>query len=389
MGARHARTYGAASTGCDVYGAVAGANGHVGRSAVTRRMRLIGAGALAAVVLIGAFVTVRLVANHIDSTIPQGDLFGSPSPGSDIEGPLDILIVGEDTRSSSGTAPHNDADMILHVSEDLASAYLTSLPRDLLVDIPAFAPSGSRAMHTKLTHAMTFGSKVSGGYDTRQGFQLVFQTISGYTGIDAFDAGVLFSFAGMDTFVDKIGGIDIYVDETTRSIHRQPNGQMRPLCGACANGYGGPQAVYQAGMQHLVGWQALDFARQRYGLNGGAYGRERHHRQIVRAVMAQLFKQDLVLNPAKADAILKAVGRGVIFDGRGRPPSEFGYALRNLRPENVTLIGLPGTSVYSGGGYIGESLNTSIKNSYFEALRNDQLDTWVHDHANLVNKSEP
>ena len=257
------------------------------------------------------------------------------------------------------------------------------------MDIPAFKPSGSAAARTKLTHAITFGSKVSGGNDTRQGFQLVFQTISGYTGISEFDAGVLFSFTGMRDFVDEIGGIDIYVDETTRSIHMQPNGQPRPLCGSCANGYGGPQQVYQAGMHHMVGWQALDYARQRYGLNGGAYGRERHHRQIVRAVMAQLFKQNLVLDPVKADSILQAVGRGVIFDGRGRTPSEFGFALRNLRPESITLIGLPGTSVYSGGSYVGESLDTSIKNSYFEALRNDRLDEWVQAHPNLVNKAEP
>ena len=366
-------------------------------------MRLIGAVAIAAVVFIaaGVFVTIRPVANHVDSTIPQADLFGTPTPGSpttsptlvpgsDIEGPLDILIVGEDTRVSSGTAPHNDANLILHVNKDLTSAYQTSLPRDLLVDIPAFQPSGSRATRTKLTHAITFGSAVSGGgHDTRQGFQLVFQTISGYTGIQDFDAGVLFSFTGMSDFVDEIGGIDIYVDENTLSIHRQPNGQMRPLCASCPNGYGGPQAVYRVGMQHLVGWQALDFARQRYGLNGGAYGRERHHRQIVRSVMAQLFKQDLVLNPAKADQILKAVGRGIIFDGRGRNPSDFGYALRNLRPDSVTLVGLPGSSVYSGGSYVGESLDNATKNSYFDALRQDHLDTWVQAHPNLVNRAEP
>lgn len=368
---------------------------------MTRKVRLIGVAALAAVVLIaaGVFVTIRLVANRIDSTIPQADLFGTPTPsptptptplpGWDIEGPLDILIIGEDTRVERGTAPHNDANMVLHVSEDRKSAYLTSLPRDLLVDIPAFKPSGSGAARTKLTHAITYGSKVSGGYDTRQGFQLVFETISDYTGIEEFDAGVLFNFEGMRNLVNEIGGIDIYVDETVRSIHKQPNGEPRPLCGSCTNGFGGPQQVYQVGMQHLVGWQALDYARQRYGLEGGAYGRDRHHRQIVRAVMAQLFRQDLVLNPVKADSILKAVGRGVIFDGRGRTPSEFGYALRDLRPENVTLIGLPGGSVFSGGSYVGESLDTSIKNSYFEALREDQLDQWVEDHPNIVNKADP
>ncbi|HLT10376.1 MAG TPA: LCP family protein [Micromonosporaceae bacterium] len=372
---------------------------------MARKMRLIGVAALAAAVLIatGVVVTVRLIAHRIDSTIPQADLFGTPSatptpsptpsptppPGWDIEGPLNILIIGEDTRPTRKTAPHNDANLILHVSKDLKSAYLTSLPRDLLVDIPAFKPSGTPARRTKLTHAMTYGSKVPGGYDTKQGFQLVFQTIGNYTGIKEFDAGVLFSFEGMRDFVDEIGGIDIYVDEYTRSIHRQPNGKYRQSCPSCPNRLGGPQQVYEVGLQHMVGWQALDYARQRYGLKGGAYGRERHHRQIVRAVMAQLIKQDLVLNPAKADRVLQAVGKGVIFDGRGRTPSEFGFALRHLRPENVTLIGLPGGSVYSGGTYVGEALNKSVKDSYFKALREDRLDEWVKEHPQYVNSAEP
>jgi anionic cell wall polymer biosynthesis LytR-Cps2A-Psr (LCP) family protein len=281
--------------------------------------------------------------------------------------------------------------MILHVSADLKSAYLTSLPRDLLVNIPAFGPSGSGASRTKLTHAMTYGSKVpGGGYDTRQGFQLAFQTISNYTGVQKFDGGVLFSFTGMTNFVDAIGGIDIYVDERTLSIHHEPSGAGRPGCRSCPHGMTGPQKTYDIGMNHLNGWQALDYARQRYGLRGTAYGRERHHRQIVRATMAQLFSRNLVLNPLEADRILTAMGKGVIFDGRGRTPSEYGYALRNLRPENVTLVGLPGSSAYNGGGgYAGESLNEGVKNSYFAALNADTLAAWVAANPGLVNTANP
>src|SRR5690606_36794740 len=134
----------------------------------------------------------------------------------------------------------------------------------------------------------------------------------------------------------------------------------RQSCPTCPKRLGGPQQVYEVALQHMVGWQAVDYARQRYGLKGGAYGRERHHRQIVRAVMAQLIKQDLVLNPAKDGRVLQAVGKGVIFDGHGRTPSDFGCAVLPLRPENITMIGLPGGSVYSGGTYVEEALNKSV-----------------------------
>jgi anionic cell wall polymer biosynthesis LytR-Cps2A-Psr (LCP) family protein len=379
---------------------------------VTERIRLIALASVTAVVVLatGVFVAVRLVAHRIDTVIPQADLFGTPTPspsttaitptptpsptpipGADIKGPLNILILGEDTREGyPGSAPHNDANLIMHVSADLKTAYLTSLPRDLLVDIPAFAPSGSGASRTKLTHAMTYGSKVrGGGYDTRQGFQLAFQTISNYTGIQHFDAGVLFSFTGMTNFVDAIGGIHIYVDERTVSIHHEPSGAGRPGCPSCPHGMTGPQKVYEVGMNHMSGWHALDFARQRYGLVGTAYGRERHHRQIVRAAMAQLFDRNLVYNPFEADRILTALGKGVIFDGRGRTPSEFGYALRNLRPESVTLVGLPGGSVHSGGSYVGESLNAPVKDSYFSFLVQDRLAEWVASNPSFVNAANP
>jgi hypothetical protein len=82
------------------------------------------------------------------------------------------------------------------------------------------------------------------------------------------------------------------------------------------------------------------------------------------------------------------MGKGVIFDGRGRTPSEFGYALRNLRPENVTLVGLPGSSAYSGG-YIGETLHSGPKDSYFAALNQDKLAEWVAANPSLVNAANP
>ena len=242
-------------------------------------------------------------------------------PGWDIDGPLDILIIGEDTRVSSATAPHNDTNVVLHVSRDLKSAYMTSLATRSAGGHPCLQAVGFRRDENQAHPRDHLGLRGQRGECTPvRVSSLSFRPSVVTPASTAFDAGVLFSFHGMRDFVDEIGGIDIYVDRNRRSIHRQPNGKPRPLCGSCANGYGGPQQVYQAGMRHLVGWQALDYARQRYRLNGGAYGRERHHRQIVRAVMAQLFKQDLVLNPVKADKILKAVGRGVIFDGRGRTP---------------------------------------------------------------------
>ncbi len=355
--------------------------------------------ALVLVLAAGVFVGIRLFVDQVDRSIPQADLFASGTPsasgsgpgsaapqpeptipeGADIKGPLNILLAGEDTRvNEPGSVPHSDAILIMHINANLTKAYITSLPRDLLVHVPAFGPSGSGADFTKITHAMTYGARVpGGGQDTRQGFALLAQTVGLYTGIDHFDAGGLVSFSGLAALADVIGGIDINVDYPVTSIHVGPDGTNTV-------GSGGPFMHYNVGMQHLVGWQVLDYARQRYSLPKGAYDRERHHRQIIKAMITKIFSFDLPNFPFVAPYVVQAVGKMLTLDLRGRKIHEYAYALRNLRPDAVSLVGLPGSSVFSGGAYRGESL-APIQSSYFAALRSDTLDQFLAANPGLIN----
>jgi LCP family protein required for cell wall assembly len=375
---------------------------------VTRSVRLYAIIA-AAIVLVGTgvFVGIRLLTNEVNNSIPQTDLFGdgtpspsatspsatptpsaTPLPGSDIKGPLNILIAGLDTREWIKTwVPHSDAVMILHVNKDLTKGYLTSLPRDLVVNIPSFAPAHFSGQRTKLTHAMSFGSRVPGSNrpNPAQGFQLLAKTVSNYTGITRFDAGAILTFNGLRRFVDQIGGFDLYVDQKVTSIHMQPNGHHKPACSGCAHGYGGPSMVYNVGLHHFSGWQALDYSRQRY-LPGADYTRQRHQRQVIKAIIAKAFSADMFTNPAQMERVLKALGKTLTFDGRGHTPIDFAFALRNMRTDKLTLIGLPGSGAYSGGKYIGENLN-GVQASYFAALRADNLDSFVASHRSLVNST--
>lgn len=376
---------------------------------MSRSLRLYAVIAAAAVVLLGAgvFITIQLVSDGVNDAVPQADLFGSETPtpttpgvtptpvptptippGSDIKGPLNILIVGVDTRTwVKNWMPHADAVMIMHVNKDLTKAWLTSLPRDLVVNVPAFSPAGFGGARTKLTHAMSYGAKVPGraAPNAVQGFQLVAKTVQGYTGIQRFDAGALLTFDGLKILVDAVGGIDMYIDSKIVSIHMQPNGKHRPICGGCAHGFGGPQATYNVGTRHLSGWQALDISRQRY-LGGADYTRQRHQRQIIRAVVAKAAKNDLMTNVGSMAKILKKLGSRLIFDPRGRKPSDFAYALRNIGADDMTLVGVPGSGAYSGGSYIGENLN-GVQSSLFAAWRADKLEDYLKSHKNLVNSS--
>jgi anionic cell wall polymer biosynthesis LytR-Cps2A-Psr (LCP) family protein len=314
----------------------------------------------------------------------------TPEPGADIAGPLNILLVGIDPRSWDPTwVPNADAVLILHVPEGLRSAYLFSLPRDLLVDVPAFEPAGYGGGRTKLTHAMSSGSRVPGSNlpDVGQGFQLLAETVSRYTGIGRFDAGAVLNFGGFTKLVDALGGVDLYVDQRVVSEHMRPDGVHRePRAGG--GGYVGPQQVYEEGVQHLVGWQALDYARQRYGVEGGDYGRQRHQQHLIKALLRGAVEADLVSDPLRLDRVLRAVGDALVFDGRGHGVIDYAFALRQVRPGSVVLVSLPGTSVFGGFGYAGEQL-APVAGDFLEAIRKDRIARFLRAHPELLNPDRP
>jgi anionic cell wall polymer biosynthesis LytR-Cps2A-Psr (LCP) family protein len=341
---------------------------------------LLTAGALIATVLQGRYV------------LPEDDLFGgggsprptpspTPEPGADITGPLNLLLVGIDPRANQPTwVPNADAVLILHVPASLTRAYLFSLPRDLRVDVPAFEPAGYPGGRTKLTHAMSNGARIPGEElpNTAQGFALLAETVRQYTGIERFDAGAVLNFGGFTDLVDAVGGVDIYVDQRVASQHREPDGTHRVLQPG-GGGYLGPQKVYEVGEQHLVGWEALDYARQRY-IEGADYARQRHQRQLLKALVAQLFALDLVTNPAGLDRVLRAVGDALVFDGRGHRVIDFAFALRRVTAQRITLVDLPGGSVFSSGGrYLGEELEP-VAEDFLAAVRENRVGPFLAEH---------
>ncbi|MET3427208.1 LCP family protein required for cell wall assembly [Actinoplanes tereljensis] len=307
-----------------------------------------------------------------------------PSPGADITGPLDLVLLGVDTRVTiPDWEPHSDAIMLLHVDKGLKSAYLYSLPRDLRVKMPAFAKAGFGGGTYKLTEAMSRGSRVPGSKKTnvKQGYELLTKTLTAYTGIKQFQAGAILNFGGLDKLVDQLGGIDLTIDQKVSSHHRKPDGSLRPLVGG---EYQGPAAVYLPGKRHLVGWQAIDYARQRYGLPDGDYDRQRHQRQMVREILGKAMDQGLASDSAKLEGVITALGETLVYVG-GRTPLEYAYALRDLEPSKITLVGLPGNGVGGGSGYLGEALTAEGK-GFLTALTKGQAPAYLAKHPKLVNK---
>lgn len=345
---------------------------------------------LSGAVLVGTEV---LMARY-EGAVGKADLFGDQAAGaqakkSEIKGPLNILLVGIDPRTPTA-APLADSIMVLHVPASMDRAYLFSLPRDLYVPIPPFKKADFPGETTKINAAMSFGSKVPGANpDAARGFELLATTVQNVTGIKRFDAGAIINFTGFQKIVDAMGGVDMYIERDVKSEHKQPDGKPRPG-NTRGEGYVGPQALYKKGNRHLSGWQALDYVRQRYPKNGvpdSDYGRQRHQQQFVKAMVGQAFSADVVSNPIKLDKVLRAAGQSLIFNGRGNSVVDFGIALKDIRPNTIEMIKLPGGGVFEGKKYLGEQFQEGVPD-FFTALHNEQLDPFLLEHPEFVNKAK-
>lgn len=331
----------------------------------------------------GTLITVDQTLSRFEGSVGKADLFGDGTPSQApqrISGPQNILLVGIDPRTEE-EVPRADTVMVVHVPESLDRAYVFSLPRDLLVAIPAFEKNGYGGVGTeKLAHAMFFGAQVGQGLpNAARGFELLAQTVSDYTGIQRFDAGAIIDFGGFSRVIDELGGVDMQVDQEVRSLHLRPDGTGRQ---PAMVGYTGPQMIYRPGLQHFVGWQALDYARQRY-TEGGDYARQRHQQQLLRAMIDKAFGTEVITNPARIDRVLRAAGKSLIFSGRGIPLAEWALALRELRPHNLTQIQLAGASSIVAGEYVGEQLEPAAF-GFFDSLLEGTVDSYVLQHPEMI-----
>jgi LCP family protein required for cell wall assembly len=346
----------------------------------------------------GALVTSQVLVARYSGSVDQQDLFDDGASAatkekvSDIKGPLNILLVGVDPRDSR-TAPLSDSIIVVHVAKNLQDAYVFSIPRDLMVDIPAYDKTGFRGGRAKINAAMSYGSKMPDGrHEVRQGFGLLAKTVSKLTGIKTFDAGAIVNFGGFRRIVDAMGGVTMTIDQDVASEHLQPNGQPRPRLARCADNqcahpYYGPKKQYKKGTYHLQGWEALDYVRQRYGLKNGDYDRQRHQQQFIKAMADQALSKDVVTSPAKIDKVLRAAGASLTFDGQGHSVVDWGLALKNIRPANMTLIKLPGRSVITGGVYRGEALDDTAED-FFASVNNGTVATFLLEHPDFINQAE-
>ncbi|MDO5662432.1 MAG: LCP family protein [Brachybacterium sp.] len=188
------------------------------------------------------------------------------------------LIAGSDQRAedaADGTeGARADTMMLLHRAPG-GNAYLISLPRDTLVDIPGHG-------RHKLNAAFAFG-----------GPSLLVQTVEEFTGL-TIDHYVEIGFDGVSDMVDAVDHVNLCIDQ---DVDDERSGlQMTEGC------------------HDVGGEQALAFVRARYFDPTADLGRQQRQQQFVAALMDRVTSPGVILNPISQVRLAGAGGDALTTD---------------------------------------------------------------------------
>jgi LCP family protein required for cell wall assembly len=310
----------------------------------------------------GSILGLRALAARYDNSVNKAPLLDpqarATSPAANVpDGALNYLLIGSDARAADpGMGQRSDTIMILHIPAGHERAYLISIPRDLLVQIPADPATDFAGASDKINAAFEYGGAGTGGAN------LLSATISKLTGI-RFDGAAIIDFSGFEKIVNLVGGIQVCVDQQVTSVHSA--------------------RTYKVGCQQMTGSETLDYARQRYDLPNGDFDRQRHQQQILKGIVDKVSSAGVLANPIKLDQLVRAIAGTLTVDTNGASLESIVLALRGLRPDDLTGVEVPSHNEnIDGTSYVVLDEQSA---SLFQGIQGATLPSWVAANPKYVN----
>jgi LCP family protein required for cell wall assembly len=274
---------------------------------------------------------------------------------ADLNGPINMLIVGSDTRQGQGSGYGNetsnlaDVMILLHVSADRKNAVAVSFPRDLLVPWPACPSTSGGPGYLPQALGQLNATIANGG----PGCTLL--TIEQLTGLDIPYLAMI-DFKGVIEMSNAIGGVEVCVAQEINDPYTQ--------------------TYLQPGKYTLQGKAALQFLRTRHGVGDGSDLARISNQQVFLTSLFRKVKSGGVLtNPVKLYALANAAARNMKLSASltdlGTLVAMAG-SLKDVELDKMVFLQVP-----SRGGlpapYSGRVEPVYEQaNQLFELLRNDQ-----------------
>ncbi|MFD0743953.1 LCP family protein [Phytohabitans flavus] len=295
----------------------------------------------------------RLLISQVTSDITQTTLIdgaagaAAAEQGNNIDGPVNLLLVGLDEREGSDEeGARSDTIIILHIPASHDQAYLVSVPRDTRVEIPPYAKNGYGGGTAKVNAAFSAGYEGPGSelQKRARGFDLLAKTINDLTGI-TFNGAAIIDFRGFESVVTELGGVDMCVDTRAESIHigvtkdgKLVRGWYKEGVGIQGLPDGAKPLVHEKGCRRMSAIEALDYARIRKSLPDGDYGRQRHQQQLLKAIAKETTSTGMLTDPGKLNRVIEAAGKAFILDTQGVPIDDFLFTFRRLAANDLVMV---------------------------------------------------
>ncbi|MFD9629935.1 LCP family protein [Streptomyces violascens] len=293
-----------------------------------------------AVLILGTATAGYLYYQHLNNNIRKGDRSAGGSdakkaaPNADGQTPLNILLIGSDSRNSDenvklggakndrGGDPHADVQMLLHVSADRKNASVVSIPRDTRVDVPECKDTVKNKVNPP-TNAIINEALGRGGAGC------VLDTWEKLTGI-YIDHWMMVDFAGVVAISDAVGGADVCVKQ---NIDDHPT-KLQP---------GGSHLHLTAGNHTVKGEQALQWLRTRHAF-GSDIGRSQAQHMYMNSVIRNLKDQNAFTDTGRLMDIAETATKSLQVSselGTVKKLFDLGMELKNIPMDRINMLTMP------------------------------------------------
>lgn len=285
--------------------------------------------------LTGAFLVYHDLSSRVNN-ISTAKKLGRTPPDSYSGRPINILIIGSDSRAGkknqalgggADEGERSDTAMIMHVSKDRSQVNVVSIPRDLLVDIPACDlgdGTESSPQYAQFNWAFSIGGT---NKDRTSAVLCTWKTVEKLSGM-RIDESIVVDFNGFTSMIDALGGINVYVPT---EIHDQENSGLD----------------LEPGCTHFGGEKALAYARVREGVEGsdGSDLQRIERQQAIMGIMMRTAMQKNMLTSLNQlyDFISSGLSSLTISEGISSVSqlAGLGWSMQSLKPENLRFVTLP------------------------------------------------
>lgn len=219
---------------------------------------------LAALTFVGT--ASALVANNITTLVEEAqapiiaqshvkqETIVDPNAGK----PINILVLGQDTRSGEANAKigaggsaddhQSDTAMVVQLSADRSFINIVSIPRDSIVDQPSCNTSqGVLGARNNVMFNSIFATAYQFGGDVSSAASCTINAVNALTGLE-ISQFIVVDFAGLSNMISALGGVDICIAQNIQDDTTGLN--------------------LRRGLHHLNGVEATQYARVRHGVTG-------------------------------------------------------------------------------------------------------------------------